>query len=378
MNIEIKGIGFTNKGAELMLHAILQKVRSEYPDATFVVKPNYGESYDKRAELGIYHKLDYQHYSLNSGKILGKILPKGMRRSYGLIREDEIDLLLDASGLSYSDTMGIQPTKRAAKQFKQMKNNGAKIVLLPQAFGPFKNPKFKKYLQTLYDHTDFIYARDEQSKAFFSDNISSNGKIQIAPDFTNLLEPIVRKEYEERKDEICVIPNYRMIDKTDQEVGNRYVSLMAKIIQELINRDEKIFLLIHEDGRDVHLAEEIKKVSGHDLDILNEADPLKIKGIISQTKGVISSRFHGIVNAMSQGVPALATGWHHKYKMLFRDYDFLDGLISVDISDDELKYKIDNICDKKKRDQASKKIATFSNEFKETTEKMWVEIFKFI
>ena len=40
MLIEVRGTGLVNKGAELMLRAVLQKVGDTFPEASFVVGPS--------------------------------------------------------------------------------------------------------------------------------------------------------------------------------------------------------------------------------------------------------------------------------------------------------------------------------------------------
>ena len=57
--IEIRKAGFVNKGAELMLYAVLEKMKQEFPDAEFAMAPSRSTEsapYLKRAELGLFQK----------------------------------------------------------------------------------------------------------------------------------------------------------------------------------------------------------------------------------------------------------------------------------------------------------------------------------
>ena len=61
------------------------------------------------------------------------------------------------------------------------------------------------------------------------------------------------------------------------------------------------------------LGKEVVKNTDIRINIVQETDSLCIEGIIGASDGVIGSRYHGLVNALSQGVVALAVNWSHKY-----------------------------------------------------------------
>jgi len=168
-----------------------------------------------------------------------------------------------------------------------------------------------------------------------------------------------------------------MVDKTDIE-EIEYVRFLLNCVKYLQKKGESIFFLIHEGEKDIYLANKVvdnldnKKTA----EIITEKNPLKIKGVIGNCRGVITSRFHGLVSALSQGIPALCTGWSHKYKMLLKDYDFRKGLLSIKMTEDDLKQTIDLITEESFREIIKKNLLSKSNKQKKLTEKMWGEIFK--
>ena len=58
-------------------------------------------------------------------------------------------------------------------------------------------------------------------------------------------------------------------------------------------------------------------------------DSVRAKALVGGATLVVSSRYHGLVNALSQCVPAIGTSWSHKYAQLFADYGCGDSLWDV-------------------------------------------------
>lgn len=362
MIIEIKNAGFENKGAELMLRTIMQIIGDEH---TYVMEFNLDSApYEKRARLGIYQKSGIVKFGVQFDAFLG-LLPKKLLNMLGIILNKDINVVFDASGFAYGAPWNDESIKNILTVSNNAKRYNQKLIFLPQAFGTFEVKQSREKMKKALENATLIFARDETSFKNIED-IAPKDKLYLAKDFTNLLK--VEKGVEKVEDAVVIIPNCRMLDKSD---GDRYLKLLNRIIELLLEKEEKVILLNHEGKGDLVLCEQLSQKWGN-LQVIRGGDALFIKSVIGSGKGIISSRFHGIVSGLSQGVVTIGTSWSHKYKALYSDYDFNDGLIDdLNIDDNVLIEKLSFILDDKKRKMLADKLTHRSNELKEESLSTW-------
>ncbi len=379
MYVEMRKAGFVNKGAELMLRAVLEQVQAQYPEARTVMEPGRDRSpypYQQRAKLGLYQKAWLWRKGIPFGD-LAALMPGRLREMYGVVLDKEIDVVLDAAGFAYTDQWGPELSEELARSSARWKSRGAKVILLPQAFGPFGDGKSKEAVKRFVENADLIYARERISYEYLTDIVGKAEHIKQCPDFTNLIEGRCPDYFDRITHQICIVPNFRMMDKTTDAVAKGYIPFLERVTRILLKRDAKPFLLVHEGVDDLRLAEQVSKAVGG-VPVLRESDPLAIKGILGVCKGTVGSRFHGLVSALSQGVPSLATGWSHKYQMLFADYSFEQGVLDINLTDDQLEQALDYLTDTALSAELSSTLMTRSNALKQQSRAMWNEVFDLI
>ncbi|MFL9813960.1 polysaccharide pyruvyl transferase family protein [Stutzerimonas sp. VN223-3] len=377
MIIEIRKAGFVNKGAELMLHAALQKLKTRYPDATYVMAPTPKKAeqpFHKLVQLGFYPKAWLWRYGIQWGG-LANFAPRPLREMYGVVLDKEVDVVIDAAGFAYSDQWGESPCAELAQSAKRWSKHGTRVILLPQALGPFKLEKNQAAMKTVVDNVDLIFPRERISYEHLTGLVGEQSKIRQSPDFTNLISGVIPPNFDAVQNRFCIVPNCRMLDKTDQKTRDAYLPFLITCTRYLLEKDAKPFVLVHEGKDDLMLAEKLSAAVGG-IPIVRESGALEIKGILGACSGTLGSRFHGLVSALSQGVPALATGWSHKYQMLFEDYGFPDGLVEVTTDEAEIKRKIDLVTDESARIEAL--IQARTAQLKQQSEQMWQRVYAVI
>jgi len=365
MTIEVTGTNTQNKGAELMLVAIREHF-ADRPDARLAVNQFFG-SYPERAKYGLWQKVAVNGWSRS--RVAVELMPREFRRGFGLVTDDDVDVLLDASGFAFGDQHPPERTIDFADRVEAAKEAGKDVILLPQALGPFETPSIRNAFARIVDAADLVFARDDVSMKHAQRAAGTPDHLQQAPDFTNLVHPelSVRSDASERA---CIVPNRRMVEHAaTEEAAAAYVPFMSTCIETVSDAGLEPVILLHEE-EDGELAREIREHTARDISIRQKTDPVALKRFLGESHLVVASRFHALVGALSQGVLAIGTSWSHKYEQLFRDYDCPDMLLSVVADESDVRDCVRSTTGAR-RGNLRKRLDERRARLKEETEKMW-------
>ncbi len=378
MKIEIKGVEFSNKGAELMLLSIIAELAQRRPDIEVVLTPGFLLPYEKRARLGTWQKFSFKLLGLD-WTWLGNLAPRPVRRllrHFGIVVEKDIDLVLDASGFVYSDQWGSHRLAESVAHINRIDKQGKAYIFMPQAFGPFKQQKNARLMNTLIEKAKRVYARDDGSLQALKE-VRSQDNIVYYPDITTILDVssvelsmILPDKY------ACVIPNNKMIKDKPEAIKQQYLQLLTQAIEQIAKLGLTPILLNHEGTKDAKLCELVMANSEVKPLFITDVAALEVKKIIGSSVFNLSSRFHGCVSSLSQGVPTLATSWGHKYEQLFGQYQCQDNIVGMSIEPQLLAQKIQQLVDDHQNIAAA--LAQCAQLQKQQTETIWSEIIGFL
>ena len=349
MIVEILNTNVLNKGAQLMLSAIVDRLRDELSSAVLCVRPHDRRlPYEECSRLGLRLKLPTQLGVLPLERIQ-RWWPQRLRRAYGLVIENEIDAILDASGFAYSSQWGDSALKVMAERSRRWHRAGKRVVLMPQAFGPFKTSAQKRWMCTIIESSRLIFARDPQSMDYLRECAPTANNVYIAPDLTigyacreiasRDRSSSIDKDADDLGEYVVIVPNARIVDKGAAASDDSYVNRLACIARLVHAKGYPVAFLIHEGKDDYELAQRVIRELSFECALWQPTDATEIKRILGQVRLVVASRFHALVSALSSSVPVIAMGWSHKYRCLLEDFGLGDCLIANDgeLNTDELE-----------------------------------------
>lgn len=338
MKIQIDGVGTHNKGAELMLRAILQHF-SNLNAAISVGKGNIKQheytalNLEKNAQPPVKDQLLYLLFGYASPAV----------------KKCRVNLLLDSSGFKYGDfwdnSRSWAANIKESVYLRFYKKLGAQIIFLPQAFGPFSTPKSRYRIRNIVKNAHLVFYRDMSSKEFLEAAIKPGplrDKLQYAPDFTGSFgKDKVQARNEQFNRKVGIIPNSKMVESDTFKSTDEYVNFLVKLVAHYQSQGLTVSIINHTGTEDQPVIDTLYKrlESTANVSIVSNDHALELKKDVGECSFVVASRFHGVINALSQGIPTICLGWSHKYQRIMEDYDAFDYYVPLDT----LPKMLDNI-----------------------------------
>ena len=323
MIVEIKGVQFVNKGAELMLRVIVDRLSTLLPGIEFAVAPGPNSPYEKIVKAGALLRLRVSA-SLGGFDRLTYFVPRRARlllRRYGTVVESDLDGVIDASGYAYGSIWGDHSMIQTAREIERFVARGKPYIFMPQAFGPFSGGPAVTQFAAAVRSAALVCARDPDSqRALVELSDVPSSTVRLYSDFTTTANSRSEGRAIDKKIAL-VVPNVEMIGtrNTADAWRTQYLEVMSAACDEAAKLGYSVRVLNHEGPRDQDLCDRLAAAAGVGP-VIVESDPFALRGLIGAAGLLIGSRFHALVAGLSQAVPCIGTSWSHKYRHLFADY----------------------------------------------------------
>ncbi|MEJ2540807.1 MAG: polysaccharide pyruvyl transferase family protein [Gemmatimonadota bacterium] len=366
LTVEIHGTGTHNRGAEMMAIAVADRLRRSLDDLRLVV-PHWFGSLEDRAKHGFLTTPEF----IGGGRsriasLALRYADPRVREKLGLVNPDEIDVVLDASGFIYSDQWNAKPARNLYRKVQGRARRRARLILLPQAMGPFEVPEVAEASRRLFERADLVFARDRESMQHL-EKLGVDTPTALSPDFTMEVAPRASPDIELPERFSAIVPNFRMVDKG---VGaEEYLHFLAHTVTRLRERELNPLVLLHDANRDHEVVDRL--TLEEPLRVVTHEDPRVLKWILSRAWIVVGSRFHGLVGALSQGVPTIAAGWSHKYPELFADFGVPEYVLDDIEATDRLDRLLDGLGEPSHRDAVVRTLEGHAERLKQESSRMW-------
>lgn len=375
MKIILNGVETENKGAELMLYAILQEIERRYPEAVVYIPASNLKQGKKYVQTSL--PIKYLPFSWFVNRLhlvrLFRMLHLPTRYLQDVYAIKNADYLIDGSGFHFSDQKkNFTPGKvwRWKHLLKRLSCQGCRIVFLPQAFGPAEKENTLNGLKAISDYASVIMPRERTSYNYLEKSgVVDMSKVRLYSDFTSLVHGEFPTKYEHLKGGICIIPNLRMVDTGTISMDN-YIDLLTAVANAGKVSGRPVYLLNHEGKRDELLAYKCREKIGNWTEVVTGLNALEVKGMIASSYVVITSRFHGLASALNSCVPCLATSWSHKYAELFKDYGLSDCVLPLDNNEKAIE-KVSSFIDEAQNKEIRKHLAVQVEKIMSQTREMW-------
>jgi polysaccharide pyruvyl transferase WcaK-like protein len=348
--IEVKGAGFDNYGAWLMLTSVTQRLEVLAPGATIALASRGDVTASRRRNLGALRKIDLRIRWLDLNG-LTSLIPKFIRhifREWGFVLECDVTAIIDIAGFGYSDQWGSDfAIRHAVAEVRRFAGSGRKYLFMPQAFGPFEATNTRKLIRAHLPKASLVAARDPVSYHHIREITDDFDALKRFGDFTNSVVCSEVKVDRPSVPYMVVVPNANMLSSynTNQAWLAGYQGLLEASISYATELDLDVVLMQFGGDMDKRVIENLSRQFPHVMTGVKVESDVEAKAMIEGARLVVSSRYHACVCALSAGIPCLGTSWSHKYETLFNEYEVSELLMVPDTSLADLQQTMRSLID---------------------------------
>jgi len=199
------------------------------------------------------------------------------------------------------------------------------FYIFPQSLGPFDfkiyeriflYPLLKWYLK----YPQVIFCREKDSyrhvRRFTKGNIKISYDVVLQHKLnthTNIVQNDLKfKKIDIEPNSVGVVPNARVLVRSNKD----YIDLLYQsIIKTLLNSNKNVYIMYH-SFQDLPYCLSLKNLfpENENVEVISEElNSIELENVTKQFEFVITSRYHSVIQAYKNGVPAVVIGWAGKY-----------------------------------------------------------------
>ena len=374
MHIDIRGFNPENLGSCLMLLAAQSRLRTAFPQARISVALGTDDlrlARRHRQRFDVLGRWPRRWKRVDVGW-LGHVVPEGFQRAFAVTRDQDFRAVVDLSGFAYGDFWGAgKLERRLGRGIAQWKRDGRKVILLPQAFGPFEDGALANGMRDVLRHADLVFPRDRVSREYLG--ALDARPLEQSPDFTHEVPAVSQPGDPEPGTYLCVIPNSKLIVGRSGADVVRYLDFFVDSTRRLTKELGVSAVMLRFGG-----AEDAALVGS----LLARIDPKPraffvedarhAKGLIANSVATVSSRFHAIMSALGAAVPTLSVGWSHKYGEAMSEYEC--ARYSLSLADVARTRVLDEFIGEIHAGSLKERLATAGARARAATDRMWEQV----
>lgn len=269
------------------------------------------------------------------------------------------DVVVDVSGISYSDARRLPFTIYAFLLNLLPLLLGTPQVKAAQALGPFGSPVNRALARVVLPALESVTARGGTS----SRHLDDLGVDHIVADDLAFLMQVpgsARSRAAEVLGEgtgpwIGIAPS-AVVDGFCRRQGIDYVGAVARFVDAVTREGTTRVVLVAHSTSTAELPARLddrpvcRAVAKHlvhpercrfvDEDLL----PTELRALIERCTVLVTSRFHAMVSALAVGTPVVVVGWSHKYGEVLRRFGQDDVMIDyADLSSDAIGARVERV-----------------------------------